>query len=226
MCGRFTLAAEQHQIIETFKIEKVNYIHSPRYNIAPTQNIAGVILNDGRRTLDSFYWGLLPTWAKTRKLAYSTFNARSETLQSKPAFRSIFTKKRMIIIADGFYEWSHEGKEKQPYRFKVKSTEVFGFAGLYDRWQSPEGEEIQSCTIITTEPNQLTAKVHNRMPVILSEDAMNLWLDPSIEDKEILQGLLKAYDPEDMYVYPVTKSVGNVRNNLSNLIEEIPLNSK
>lgn len=226
MCGRFTLVAETEEVIPKYKIEDIQYELTPRFNIAPTQTISEILTDNGNRSLQGFHWGLLPSWAKSKKIAYSTFNARSETLQSKPVFRSVFPRNRMVILADGFYEWSHEGKEKQPYRFRVKSNDVFAFAGLYDKWKSPEGEIIQSCTIITTEPNSLTAKVHDRMPVILGEEELNVWLDPGVSDKELLQGFLRPYDAEDMYAYPVSKSVGNVRNQTADLIEEIPLNSK
>lgn len=225
MCGRFTLAAGMEEIIESLGIEDVQYDHSPRFNIAPTQTIAGVITDDGKRSLQGFHWGLLPLWAKSKKMAYSTFNARAETIQKKPAFRSAFPEKRMAVIADGFYEWAHEGKEKHPFRFRVKSSNIFAFAGLYYHWESLEGELVQSCTIITTEPNSLTSKVHDRMPVILGKDELMMWLDPGVADKDLLQGLLRPYDAEDMYSYPVSKAVGNVRNQTPNLIEKIPLNS-
>ncbi|GIO57940.1 SOS response-associated peptidase [Paenibacillus cineris] len=226
MCGRFTLTVETEDVIKAFDIEEVQYEIKPRYNIAPTQTIAGVLNDDGKRVLQGFHWGLLPFWAKSKKIAYSTFNARAESIQSKPAFRSAFPDKRMVILADGFYEWAHKGKEKQPCRFRVKSSDVFAFAGLYDTWKSPEGEHITSCTIITTTPNALTEKVHDRMPVILGEDELKIWLDPGVSDKDLLQGLLQPYDAEDMYTYPVSNSVGNVRNQGADLIEEIPLNSK
>ncbi|MDN4067647.1 SOS response-associated peptidase [Paenibacillus vini] len=225
MCGRFTLTADQDSIIEAFKIQEVKYEHSPRYNIAPTQCIPGILINNEQRSLQGFHWGLLPKWAKSKKIAYSTFNARSETLQKKPAFRSVFPSNRMIVIADGFYEWAHTGKDKQPYRFRVKSKDIFGFAGLYDRWESPDGEVIQSCTIITTQPNSVTSKVHDRMPVILSEEETKMWLNPGLKDKDFLQGILNPYNAEDMFYYPVSRAVGNVRNQTEDLIQEITLNS-
>lgn len=225
MCGRFTLAADFEEILNGFKLDKILYEHKPRYNIAPTQTIAGVKSEGSERLLDGFYWGLLPSWTKSKKMAYSTFNARSETIQSKPAFRAAFSTQRMVVLSDGFYEWQKIGKEKQPYRFALNSRKVFGFAGLYDHWTSPDGEVIQSCTIITTIPNRVTDKVHDRMPVILDDNAMEIWLDPKIRDKDVLQSLLIPYDPEDMYMYPVSKEVGNVRNQASTLIEKIPLNS-
>lgn len=133
MCGRFTLTANPEEVIDFLGIEDVQYEISPRYNIAPTQTIAGVLIDQGKRSLQGFHWGLLPFWAKSKKMAYSTFNARAESIQSKPAFRSAFPGKRMAVITDGFYEWAHKAKEKQPYRFRVKSSNVFALAGLYDR---------------------------------------------------------------------------------------------
>lgn len=226
MCGRYTLAVEEEDLVQPFDIDDVQYEITPRYNIAPTQTVAGVRSDHGKRILQGFHWGLLPFWAKTKKMAYRTFNARAESIDSKPAFRSAFPEKRMAVLADGFYEWTHEGEHKQPYRFRVKSSEVFAFAGLYDDWKSPEGELITSCTIITTKPNSLTKKVHDRMPVILGEEELNIWLDPGVSDKDLLQGLLRPYEAEDMYSYPVSRSVGNVRNEGEELIEKIALNSK
>lgn len=227
MCGRYTLVASLEEVIKALDIADVRYEHSPRYNIAPTQTIAGVMINEeGERSLQGFHWGLLPFWAKSKKIAYSTFNARAESIQSKPAFRSAFPGKRMAVVSDGFYEWSHTGKDKQPYRFRVKSSEVFAFAGLYDHWKSPEGELITSCTIITTKPNAITEKVHDRMPVILGDEELKVWLDPNISDKDMLQKLLRPYDDRDMISYPVSKAVGNVNNHGADLIEKIQLNSK
>lgn len=118
------------------------------------------------------------------------------------------------------------GKRSSPIDYRVQSSEVFAFAGLYDYWKSPEGELIQSCTIITTDPNNLTSQVHDRMPVILGEEELKVWLDPGMTDKELLQGLLRPYDADDMFCYPVSKAVGNVKNQDAELIEEIPINSK
>lgn len=228
MCGRFTLTSELSDVIKAFNVSDSEYEdYKPRYNIAPSQTIAVVNGNDGHRKLEGYRWGLVPFWAKDIKIGYKMINARAETLQSKPAFRHLLTRNRIIIVSDGFFEWRREGKnKKQPFRFQLKSKEVYGFAGLYDEWQSPDGELLRSCTIITTKPNDLVAKVHDRMPVILDHKGVDVWLDPTVEDKDQLQELLKTYPEESMISYPVSTAVGNVKNTGSDLIEEVPLNSK
>ncbi|MGG3278971.1 SOS response-associated peptidase [Paenibacillus solani] len=227
MCGRFTLTSEVSDVIETFDVSKVDYEYQPRYNIAPSQTIAVIKEHSGRRILEGYRWGLVPFWAKDIKIGYKMINARAETIQSKPAFRHLISRNRIIIPSDGFYEWKREGKDKkQPYRFQIKSKGVYGFAGLYDEWTDPDGEKLRSCTIITTQPNDLVANVHDRMPVILDNKAIDIWLDPEVEDKEKLQKLLTPFPAASMLSYPVSAAVGNVKNTGSELIDEIPLNSK
>ncbi|MFB4321620.1 SOS response-associated peptidase [Priestia sp. BR_2] len=227
MCGRFTLISDLSEIVDTFDVSSVEYEYKPRYNIAPSQTIAVINGSSGKRVLEGYRWGLIPFWAKDIKIGYKMINARAETLQSKPAFRHLITTKRIIIPSDGFYEWKREGKDKkQPYRFQIKSKGVYGFAGLYDEWKDPDGVILRSCTIITTKPNDLVADVHDRMPVILDHSAADTWLDPDIQDKDLILGLLRTYPGDSMRSYPVSALVGNVKNTGSELIDEIPLNSK
>lgn len=227
MCGRFTLTINENEIVDHFKVSRDEYELKPRYNIAPSQTIAVINGSSGRRVLEGYRWGLVPFWAKDIKIGYKMINARAETIQSKPAFRHLITTKRIIIPSDGFYEWKREGKDKkQPYRFQIKSKGVYGFAGLYDEWKDPDGETLRSCTIITTEPNDLVANVHDRMPVILDDKEADFWLDPDVQDKEKLQELLSPFPTANMLSYPVSAAVGNVKNTGSELIDEIPLNSK
>ena len=141
-----------------------------RFNIAPTQAVI-LVGDDGKRYMKEMLWGLIPSWAKDPGIGNRMINARVETLAEKPAFRAALKKRRCIIPADGFYEWQKLGKVKQPVRIVLKSREPFGFAGLWEHWMSPEGEEILSCTIVTTEANELLNAVHERMPVILTRDA-------------------------------------------------------
>lgn len=172
MCGRFTLTSEVSEVVDTFDVSKVDYEYQPRYNIAPSQTIAVIIDNGGKRILEGYRWGLVPFWAKDIKIGYKMINARAETIQSKPAFKHLNARKRIIIPSDSFYEWKREGKDKkQPHRFQIKSKGVYGFAGLYDEWTDPDGEKLRSCTIITTNPNDLVVNVHDRMPVILDNKA-------------------------------------------------------
>ncbi|ARR10786.1 SOS response-associated peptidase [Paenibacillus bovis] len=227
MCGRYTLMTEMSQLAEAFNLAHLRYDQSPRTNIAPTQDVPVIRMQADGRALEGYRWGLIPSWAKDPKIGFKMINARAETVASKPSFRNLLPRHRVAVIADGYYEWKKEGKEKQPFRFQLESKAPFAFAGLYDEWESPEdGELIRSCTIITTEPNPLAAEVHNRMPVILSAGALDTWLDPNVTDKEQLQQLLVPYPADQMIKYPVSKAVGKVTNSQLNLIEEVNLNSK
>ena len=172
------------------------------------QNV--IVINDtGRRQLVQMRWGLIPSWAKDPSIGNRMINARVETLAEKPAFRAALKKRRCIIPADGFYEWQKLGKVKQPVRIVLKSREPFGFAGLWEHWTSPEGEEELSCTIVTTEANELLKTVHERMPVILTRDAEALWLDPKTQDPENLLPLLRQYPADEMEFYRVSREVNS-----------------
>lgn len=225
MCGRFTLVGDASDVLEAFHVEDTQFDYVPRYNIAPSQTIAVVANLDGRRTLQGYRWGLVPKWAKDIKIGFKMINARAETLDTKPAFRSLIARNRIIILADGFYEWKQVSDGKQPYRFQIKGQGIFGFAGLYDEWKDPEGGVLRSCTIITTRPNELVRNVHDRMPVILDKDGVDAWLDPDRNNTEDLLSMLQPYPSDSMTSYPVSKAVGNVRNIDASLIEEVPLNS-
>lgn len=221
MCGRYTITSDLDEIINAFSVEETNYDYSKRYNVAPTQLVPGIIYREGKRVLEGFKWGLIPFWSKDPKIAYKMINARAEGIEKKPAFRSLLKRNRILIPSNGFYEWRKEADGKQPYRFQMKSKEVYAFAGLYDTWRDPNGESISTCTIITTTPNKLVSDVHDRMPVILKD--INGWLNHETED--ILQ-FLQPFSAEDMMKYPVSRDVGNVKNSNASLIEEVPLNSK
>lgn len=211
MCGRFTLTADESEIIDTFSVDHVDYEYKPRYNVAPSQTIAAVSYRNGGRVLEGYRWGLIPFWTKDIKIGYSMINARAETLQTKPAFRNLLSRNRIVIPADGFYEWKKEGKDKQPFRFQLESKKVYGFAGLYDLWENPEdGETIRSCTIITTTPNDLVKDVHDRMPVILDAEGVNVWLDPGVRDKHVVQELLVPLPAKQMISYPVSRGSTSV----------------
>jgi putative SOS response-associated peptidase YedK len=227
MCGRFTLTSELNDIMDTFEIEINEYPeYKPRFNIPPTSTVAGILDADGKRVLRGFKWGLIPFWASSSKVGYSMINARAETIQTKPAYRNIFVKNRIVIPSDGFYEWRKEDGEKQPYRIQLSSEKVFGFAGLYDTWKNAEGEIVWSCTIITTTPNRLTQKIHDRMPVILDKSGVDVWLNSGTTNKEILQSMLTPYSEEEMKQFPVSKAVNYVKNQESDLIKEVAINSK
>jgi putative SOS response-associated peptidase YedK len=139
--------------------EPTNRYHTPRYNVAPTQKVPVILNEDGVLKLDAFKWGLIPFWAKDMKIGYNMINARADTVTSKPAFKNAFKQRRYLIPADGFYEWKKIGSDKQPYRILLKDQLIFSIAGLWESWTSPEGEEVKSCTIITTEPNELMVDI-------------------------------------------------------------------
>ena len=211
MCGRFTRTVDLKTVAQRFGVPTaMEEIKSsrPRYNIAPTQAVI-VVGDDGRRYLTQMQWGLIPSWAKDPSIGNRMINARAETLAVKPAFRVALRKRRCLVVADGFYEWQQRERGKQPVYIVLRSREPFGFAGLWDTWTAPEGEEIKSCTIITTEANELLKPIHDRMPVILNRDAEALWLDPTIQDPAKLLPLLKRYPAEDMELYPVSRLVNS-----------------
>ncbi|MBK7994805.1 MAG: SOS response-associated peptidase [Blastocatellia bacterium] len=208
MCGRFALHSDGSEIITRFGVQETLFDLKPRYNIAPTQQIA-VITQDNIRTLSGYKWGLIPSWAKDTQMASKMINARSETLLEKPSFRKSLISKRCLIPANGFYEWQQVGKSKIPIYVQLKSKKLFAFAALWDEWQSVEGEKIRSTTIITTEPNPLLAKLHHRMAVMLLPEQENIWLDSKIKDPNQLLKLLTQYPESELEYFPVSKLVNN-----------------
>jgi len=212
MCGRFALKAPPRTIQQHFGLPETVDL-SPRYNIAPSQDVAVIRHLSGRgyRQLDMLRWGLIPGWAKDMKISYRMINARAETLAQKPAFRTAFKKRRCIIAADGFYEWLHSGKTKQPFFVHMKNSAVFGFAGLWESWNSPEGSTVESCTVITTSANDLVRKIHDRMPVILHSARYEAWLQDSTK-VETLQQLLMPYPAAEMEIYRVSSEVNSPKN--------------
>jgi putative SOS response-associated peptidase YedK len=218
MCGRFTLTADAKKLAESFVDFTPPPENPPRYNIAPSQPVA-VVANTGENKIDFFTWGLIPSWAKDPKIGNNLINARSETLAEKPSFRTAYRRRRCLILTDGFYEWrKNPDKTKTPMYIQLESQEPFAFAGLWEQWYSPHGDEVLSCTIITTQPNEFMAQIHNRMPVILPPQAYAQWLAPAEQKPDILQPLLKPYPAEEMTAYPVSTLVNNPRNNTPDCI--------
>ena len=212
MCGRFALKAPPRTIQEHFHLPETIEL-APRYNIAPSQAIAVVrhLQGDKNRQLDSLRWGLIPHWAKDMKIGYKMINARSETLAHKPSFRTAFKKRRCLIVADGFYEWKHAGRRKEPFYVQLENGTVFGFAGLWESWKSPDGNIVESCTVITTSANELIRKIHDRMPVILPPEDYETWLQDSTQE-QTLQQLLAPYPAEKMEMYRVSSEVNSPKN--------------
>ncbi|MBI1800376.1 MAG: SOS response-associated peptidase [Chloroflexi bacterium] len=213
MCGRFTLSTNLADIQQAFNIQEVAFAPEPSYNIAPTQPVMAVIQHENRNRLDVMRWGLIPVWAKDIAIGSKMINARAETLAEKPSFKRLLKSRRCLIVADGFYEWQKLGARKTPMYIRLASHQPFAFAGLYDRWTSPDGEPITSCAIITTEPNALMQPIHNRMPVIVPQDQRSLWLDPANRHADGLLALLKPYPAEEMEAYAVSRLVNSPENN-------------
>ncbi|MCX8061983.1 MAG: SOS response-associated peptidase [Anaerolineales bacterium] len=208
MCGRFTLTTEISELQKAFPWAEFPSQMKPRYNIAPSQPVA-VIANQDPYHVDFFIWGLIPSWAKEPQIGNRLINARAETLTQKPAFRSSYRYRRCLILADGFFEWRREGKTKAPFLIRFKSRAPFALAGLWDRWQSPDGSEILSCTIITTEANELVQAIHSRMPVILPPTEYQFWLAAPDAEVPRLNGLLRPYPAEEMEAFAVSTVVNN-----------------
>lgn len=223
MCGRYTLFASFEKILEEFDIQQAikEIFYEASYNIAPSQHVLSII-NDGQKNRMGFLkWGLIPSWAKDEKMASKMINARSETVDEKPSFKKSFYQRRCLIPMDSFYEWKKEGKSKTPMRITMKDNSLFGVAGLWDTWKTPTGEAIHTCTILTTEPNELMKDIHDRMPVILNKKQQLTWLDPQNRDKEQLKSLLVPFDAEKMIAYQVSDMVNSPINNSEQLIMRI-----
>ena len=213
MCGRFSVISNSKTVEEHFNLVRSGeFIHS--YNVNPSNNIPVVRLEDDGRVLTNMHWGLIPHWAKDTKI--KPINAKAETIDQKPFFRSAFRKSRCLIPANGFYEWKRANNHKQPYYFRLRDSEMLAFAGLWDHWEH-EGESIDSCTIITTEANDVMKPVHDRMPVILDPENYDAWL------QEGNKTLLQPYSGETI-VYPVSTAVNNPKHNGKDLIEPVEIN--
>ena len=213
MCGRFRLGKGREALKEYFGAE-MEVEWSPRYNIAPTQPIPTVRQNATKpvREICLMRWGLIPSWAEDATIGYKTINARSETATTRPAFRDALISRRCLVPADGFYEWKKEAKGKQPFCFALRDESIFAFAGIWDRWKGSDGKAIETCSILTTTPNELAAQVHDRMPVILAPDDYDLWLDPGIKDTKEISDMMKPYGAALMKAYAVSTRVNAVKN--------------
>ncbi|GAB4455153.1 MAG: SOS response-associated peptidase [Armatimonadaceae bacterium] len=214
MCGRFTQHHTTEEVQSRFVVSATLFDPVPRYNAAPTQPIAVVVqeASTRERILDGFQWGLIPFWAKDPAIGNKLINARSETVAEKPAYKGLLKRRRCIIPADGFYEWERRegGKVRQPFHFRRRDGNLFGFAGLWDQWDSPDGSSLLTCTILTTNANDTVGKVHDRMPVILqSPDDEAQWLDDTVSDTATLQALLLPYPDSLMEAVMVSRRVNS-----------------
>ena len=219
MCGRYTLRS--HGKFYGVPASQLRLL-SPRYNIAPSQDVPVIIeLTDGRE-MALLQWGLVPSWSKDANAdGGGLINARAETLEQKPSFAESFLRRRCLIPADGFYEWKRSGKLKQPYFFQMKDESLFAFAGIWDEWESDD-LSIISCAIITTTANELLATIHNRMPVILTAEAQEAWLRDDADPRE-LKALLAPFPAAAMKSFPVSPKVNSALVDEAELVEPIDL---
>jgi putative SOS response-associated peptidase YedK len=209
MCGRFTITLEAAELQEGLGLASIPADWQPRYNTAPTQNVGGLV-DAGTRAVEWLRWGLIPSWAKDAEIGSRLINARAETVAEKPSFRQAFARRHCLILADGFYEWQHftdKKKSSQPFYFNLLNGKPFAFAGLWEDWRSPQGKLVRSCTLITTEANSVVKPIHDRMPVILDQESMWIWLQTT--DLETARNLLLPYPEGLMAARPVGRLVND-----------------
>jgi len=224
MCGRYSLASVLEIIQERFSFDTIASTFSPRYNIAPGQN-APVVVGGDQPELRFMRWGLVPSWAKDQAIGYKMINARAETIAEKVSFKRLLPSRRCLVLSDGFYEWftPPDSKTKVPLRFTMHDNQPFSMAGLWDRWISPDKEELATFTIITTNANDLVSQYHNRMPVIFERASEQVWLDTKEHDQDRLLSLLKPYPAERMDHYEVSTLINSPRNDIPDCIRDINL---
>jgi putative SOS response-associated peptidase YedK len=222
MCGRFSQTASPEVIARQFALTDPP-LFSPRYNIAPSQPVVAIRIDPDttNRKFVVLRWGLISSWAKDPKIGNHCINAKAETVAEKPTFRSAFKKRRCLVVTTGFYEWQRLGPVKQPMWIGLRSRRPFVFAGLWEHWTPAEGEPLETCTIITTEPNDLILPIHNRMPVILAPTSYDQWLDPAFQQAEPLKALLRPYRSEELTAYPVSTLVNNPRQDAPQCLEPV-----
>jgi putative SOS response-associated peptidase YedK len=223
MCGRFLLIAPGRDLAERFGLTEEPDL-KPRYNIAPTQSVATLRTKpeSGTRRLEMLTWGLVPFWAKDPSIGSRMINARSETAAQKPSFRAAFKRRRCIIPADGFYEWTGAKGKKQPYLIRTVDERPFALAGLWEHWADANGNVIESCTILTTDANEALRRLHDRMPVILPPEDYQTWLDPALEDPKVIQTMLRQYPSEEFSIVPVSFNVNKAGYDSPDCIEPEP----
>ena len=220
MCGRYTLSMTPDQVLAALGAEGPAPEQPPRWNVAPTQPvIVAVVTNERVRRLRHMRWGLVPSWAKDPAIGNRMINARAETLAEKPSFRDAYRKRRCLVVADGFYEWRKEGARKQPVWIHPVAGGLLTFAGLWETWRSPEGEVVDTCTIVTCAANSLIGSFHERMPVILPPAARDRWLDPEPRRPEELADLLVPFPSELLAIRPVSTLVNNPSREGKDLVE-------
>ncbi|HYB99127.1 MAG TPA: SOS response-associated peptidase [Candidatus Limnocylindrales bacterium] len=212
MCGRFVLHTPGEALARHFGAVLDELSLRPQYNIAPTQDVVVIRVEDGERRLRTLRWGLVPYWAKDAAIGQQMINARCETAAQKPGFREALRQRRAIVPADGFYEWKKQGRARQPYYFHARDNSPLAIAALWERWKSRDGQRLETCCLLTTSANTLVEGIHDRMPVLLRPQDYALWLDPAVTDPEAVAPLLAPADDQQLVMYPVDSCVGDVRN--------------
>ena len=234
MCGRFARFSPAHIFRMLFELEEFLDLE-PQYNIAPGQEIhavRGIVIRDNQqrnattttsfsKEVAPFQWGLIPFWSKDPKIGVKMINARSETITEKPAYREPLKKHRCLIPIDGFYEWQKRKDGKQPYFIRMNDKKPFALGGIWDKWTSPQGKIVESCSILTTTPNDIVKSIHNRMPVIIDPKDFDLWLDPTIKEPEEIKHLFTPYKASAMEAYPITNFVNSPKNQGEKCITEL-----
>jgi putative SOS response-associated peptidase YedK len=207
MCGRFVQDLDSGMLAAIYNLPSVPQL-APRYNIAPSQPVVAVRQQQiGVRELTRLQWGLIPSWAKDPAIGHKLINARGETAHEKPSFRQALKARRCLIPASGFYEWQKQGREKQPYYIRRCDGAPLALAGLWESWSSPDGQQLETCTILTTSANPLLQQLHERMPVLLPDERFDLWLDQRVDDVKLLGELLRPAPAELLEIFPVTREV-------------------
>jgi putative SOS response-associated peptidase YedK len=221
MCGRFTSAFVEKEIAEEFRVVRVvDHFSGKRYNVSPGQGVPVVYedvqrFGDQKRNLASMVWGLVPNWSKGATYGHNPINARAESMFEKPTFEGPARCQRCLIISDGFYEWKvagHGNDVKRPFYIRPTDRKIFGYAGLWDRWKSPNGEMLRTCTIVTTQANGIVRPLHDRMPAIIEKKDEERWLDPSVQDRGEVMSMIKTYDTRRVEAYEVSRYVNKPEN--------------
>ena len=221
VCGRYASSRDARDLVDAFEVEEPpDEVLPPSWNVAPTDPVYAVLGRHGVRSLRVLRWGLVPSWAKDAKGAARLINARSETLTSKPAFRSAYARRRCLVPADGYYEWQRDGTAKQPWFLTSRDGAPLPMAGLYEVWGREDGERLWTCTVITTDAADELGHIHDRTPLLVPRDDWSRWLDPEVEDPG--KDLLVPATPGVLDAWPVSPAVGNVRVDGPELVQPLP----
>jgi putative SOS response-associated peptidase YedK len=226
MCGRFTLTTSVRDLAKLFQATPAASPEiQPHYNIPPSVPILAVrqLPGDRQRQLVALRWGLIPSWATDASIGNRLINARAESAADKPSFRDAFHKRRCLVLADGFFEWKKQGGKRQPYLIRMSDGKPFAFAGLWERWQPPEDAPVETCTILTTNANDLVRPLHDRMPAILEPQGYDRWLNPEVHDPKTLTPLLHSFPAEQMTAYPVSSLVNSPRHDDPKCVEAVKM---